>query len=264
MSTKKQHYIPRMLLKRFTTFHIPMRKPLIYQYDKEKGVERLVDIYDICRKNNLYEIKDKSGVISNEEINLIENGFSCLEYKWNKIIDKVEQGDDITQDDRCMLGVLLVLQLMRMPEIMKFTTKWLYDRSIDIEISLTQNEADRYMKLASFVWGNVKPETNWILNILLEKILVGKDVIIYHSDSNFILNGSCPVLCLKFFKTDVVNNCIWLLPIAKNYCIGLADEGTVLDRNIDKNLTQFINMHNFQNEGRFIYGSKSIINQIKE
>lgn len=264
MSTKKQHYIPRMLLKRFTTFHVPMRKPLIYQYDKEKKVERLVDVYDICRKNNLYEIKDESGIISNEEINLIEKGFSRLECRWNKIIDKIEQGKNITQDDRCMLGVLLVLQVMRMPEVMKFTTKWLYDRSIGIGISLTQNEADRYMKLASFVWGDVKPETNWILNILLENILVDKDVVIYHSNSNFILNGSRPVLCLNFFETDIVNNCIWLLPITKNYCIGLIDEGAALYKDIDENLTHFINTHNFQNDGHFIYGNESILNLIKE
>lgn len=263
MPTKKQHYIPRMLLKRFTIFHIHMRKPLIYQYDKETGIERLVDIYDICRKNNLYEIRDESGVISDTEINLIENGFSRLESVWDKIIDNVEQGRDITQKDRCMLGILLVLQLIRTPEIMKFTSDWLLDTSMNIEKPLTKNEADRCMKLASFVWGNVKPETNWILNILLEKFLVGKDVIIYHSNSDFILNGSRPVLCLKFFETSNIDNCTWLLPIAKNYCIGLGNEGTMLYRNIDKSFTQFINAHNFQNEGRFIYGSESIMNRIK-
>lgn len=262
--TKKQHYIPRMILKRFTTFHIPMRKPLIYQYDKEKGIERLVDIYDICRKNNLYEIKDETGVISDKEINLIENGFSRLESVWNDIIDKVEQEKDITDNDKCMLGVLLVLQLMRMPEIMKFMTEWLYDKSVDVGVPLTQNEADRYMKLASFVWGDVKLETNWILNILLEKILVGKDVVIYHSNSDFILNGSRPVLCLKFFKTDTVNNYIWLLPIAKNYCIGLTSIETVLHKDIDENLTHFINAQNLQSDGRFVYGSESILKRIKE
>lgn len=255
-----------MLLKRFTTFHIPMRKPLIYQYDKDKNIERLVDIYDICRKNNLYEIRDESGIISDEEINLIENGFSHLESAWNKIIDKIEQREDITQNDRCMLGVLLVLQLIRTPEIMKFTSEWLYNKSVDVGKPLTQNEVDKYMKLASFVWGNVKPETNWILNILLEKILAGKDVIIYHSNSDFILNGSRPVLCLKFIETDDIKNCIWLLPIAKNYCIRLADEDkkAILYRDIDKSFTHFININNFQNDGRFVYGSKSILNRIKK
>ena len=53
--TKKQHFVPRMILKHHTYFRIPMRKPIIYQYDKEKGICRTVDIYDICRKDNLYE-----------------------------------------------------------------------------------------------------------------------------------------------------------------------------------------------------------------
>ena len=262
MPTKKQHYIPRMLLKRFTIFHIPMKKPLIYQYDKEKRIERLVDIYDICRKNYLYEIRNESGIISHEEINLIENGFSHLESVWNRIIDKIEQEKNITQNDKCMLGILLVLQLMRMPEIMKFMSAWLYDKSAYVGKPITQNEADRYMKLASFVWGNVEPSTNWILNILLENILADKDIVIYHSNSNFILNGDRPVLCLNSFKTDDINNCIWLLPISKNYCIGLTNKGTTLYKDIDENLTNFINMHNFQNNGRYIYGSESILDQI--
>lgn len=262
MPTKKQHYIPRMLLKHFTTFRIPMRKPLIYQYDKDKNIERLVDIYDICRKNNLYEIKDETGRISDKEINLIEKGFSRLEFVWDKIIDKIEQGKDITQDDRCMLGVLLVLQLMRMPEIMKFMSEWLYDKSAHMGKTLTQNEADRYMKLASFVWGNVEPETSWILNILLENILVGKDVVIYHSNSDFILNGSRPVLCLRICETDDIQNCRWFLPITKNYCIGLVNKCSMLYMDIDKGLTNLINIYNFQNDGRLVYGSKSILNRI--
>lgn len=185
-----------MLLKRFTTFHVPMRKPLIYQYDKNKDIERLVDIYDICRKKNLYEIKNESGIISHKEINLIENGFSRLESVWNKIIDKIEQNKTINQNDRCRLGVLLVLQLIRVPEVMKFTSRWIYDTSMNIGKPVTQNEADRYMKLASFVWGDVEPESNWILNVLLNNILANKNIIIYRSEYDFILNGERPVLLI--------------------------------------------------------------------
>lgn len=262
MPTKKQHYIPRMLLKRFTVFRVPMRKPLIYQYDKEKEIERLVDIYDICRKNYLYEIKDEKGRISDKEVNLIENGFSRLEFTWNKIIDKIEQGKDINQDDRDMLGVLLVLQLVRTPEVMKLTSEWLYEKSVDIGKPLTQNEADRYMKLALFVWGDVKPEKNWMLNILLEKILFGRTIVIYHSNSDFILNGSRPVLWLKHLATNDVDKCTWYLPIAKNYCIGLVNKETALYKNIGVKKTRCINIQNFLNDGRFIYGSEPISNLI--
>lgn len=256
MPTKKQHYIPRMILKRFTTFRIPMRKPLIYQYDKENGIERLVDIRDICRKNNLYEIKDEAGKICDEEINLIENEFSRLEYMWNKIIDKIEQKKYITQDDSCMLGVLLVLQLMRMPEVMKFTSEWLYDKSASIGNPLTKNEADRYMKLASFVWGNISPKKNWMLNLMLEKMLTDKDIAIYHSDYSFILNGESPVICLRLYDMD---NGIFLLPIAENYCIGLVHKRCALHMNINKDLTHLINVNTFKNDGRFIYGNKFVL-----
>lgn len=262
MSTKKQHYIPRMLLKRFTVFRVPMRKPLIYQYDKEKGIERLVDIYDICRKNNLYEIKDAKGRISDKERNLIENGFSRLEFTWNKIIDKIEQGKDINQGERDKLVALLVLQLVRMPEVMKFTSNLLYEKSVDAGKPLTRNEADRYMKLALFVWGDVNYEENWMLNILFKKILFSKVVVIYHSNSNFILNGSRPVLWLKKSVTDDIDKCTWYLPIAKNYCIGLADKGAALYENIGVKETRCINIQNFWNDGRFIYGNEPILNLI--
>lgn len=257
MATKKQHYIPRMLLKRFTTFQIPMRKPMIYQYDKCKNIERLVDIYDVCHKKYLYEIRDESGIISDKELNLIENRFFCLESKWDRIICKIEQSQDVTQDDRCMLGVLLVLQLMRMPEFMSFASDWLYNTFINTGKPLSQNKADRYAKLASFVWGEVEPETNWMLNILFEKILDGKDVIICHSDTEFILNGDRPVLCLKLFEHSDIGKCQWYLPIAKNYCITLMDEGNPFYIDMDARVTGFINMHNFQNDSRFIYRSKS-------
>lgn len=262
MPTKKQHYIPRMLLKRFTVFRVPMRKPLIYQYDKEKGIERLVDIYDICRKNNLYEIKDEKGRISDKEVNLIENGFSRLESEWNKVIDKIEQEKDINQDDRNVLCALLVLQLVRVPEVMKLTSEWLHEKFADIGKPLTWNEADRYMKLALFVWGDVSPEKNWMLIILLEKILSDKAVVIYHSNSNFILNGSRPVLWLRKSVTDDIDKCTLCLPIAKNYCIGLADKGAVLRENIGAKETRGINIQNFLNDGRFIYGSEPISNLI--
>lgn len=91
MPTKKQHYIPRMLLKRFTTFRVPMRKSLIYQYDKKNNIERMIDVADACRKNNLYELRDEFGLIKDEERNSIEKWFSFMESIWNKILDKIDR-----------------------------------------------------------------------------------------------------------------------------------------------------------------------------
>ena len=262
MATKKQHYIPRMLLKHFTTFLSPMHKPLIYQYDKNKHIGQLVDISNICYSKYLYEIRDESGHISNKEINLIENGFSRLESMWDKIICKIEEGQCITQDDRCMLGVLLVLQVIRMPEVMEFISNWLYDTSANVRESLTRNKADRYMKLASFVWGQITPERNWILHILLKHFLDNKDIIIYHSNSEFILNGNRPVLCLKLFETDDSRYYHWYLPVTQEYCITLVEGGKLFDMDVDETWTNFLNLQNFQNNSRFIYGDKSILERL--
>lgn len=262
--TKKQHYIPRMLLKHFTTFYIPLKKPLIYQYDKIKCIERLVDINDICCKNYLYEIRDESGVISKNEINLIENAFSCFESAWNKIIDKIIIKENITQEDRCLLGVLLVSQLLRTPEVMKFTSDWLYDTAPYIYKQITRNEADKYMKLSSFIFDKFTPETNFILNILIQNILVNRDIVIFHSDYGFILNEQRPVLCLNLFEDCSIKDCLWLLPITKNHCVAAINGNAVSDVDINKNLTRFINLRNFQNDGRFVYGSKSFFEKIQK
>lgn len=250
-----------MLLKHFTTFYIPLKKPLIYQYDKIKCIERLVDINDICCKNYLYEIRDESGLIPEKEINLIEDSFSRFELVWNKIIDKIVKKENITQEERCLLGILLILQLLRTPEIMEFTSEWLYNTAPYIYKPITRNEADKYMKLSSFIFDKVT-ETNFILNMLIQNILVNRNIVIYHSDYGFILNEQRPVLYLSLFEDCSIKDCLWLLPITKNHCVAAINGNAVSDIDISKNFTRFINLRNFQNDGRFVYGSESFFEKI--
>ena len=71
-----------MILKRFMNTQVPLRKPIIYQYDKEKDVEiQIPKVADICIEKDLYEIRNDNGVISEEERNLIEKSFGRLESK---------------------------------------------------------------------------------------------------------------------------------------------------------------------------------------
>ena len=255
--TKKQHYIPRMILKHFVYFRIPMRKPLIYQYDKVSHTERLVDIYDVCRKNNLYELRDENNNIVEAERNLIEKGFSVLESYWDKAIRKVINKSDLDETDENWLCLLIVLQLLRTPEIMKFTSDWLYEVSDVIDKPLERYVADRYSKLATFVWGEVKPETNWILDMVLQFVLEDKFLVVYESDKPFILNGNRPVLCTHFCEES--NNCTWFLPIADNYCLVLVDNEMNRYVHINDAMVDYINSEIYANDGRYIYSSTSIV-----
>lgn len=253
--TKKQHYIPRMILKNFSFSNSNKneKKFFVYQLDKNKKIERIVSVLDICYEKNLYEIKDENGQIL--ERNLIEKGFSCLEESWNKIINKIIAKQRITEDDKNMLGLLLVMQIMRMPEFIDATSTWLYSAVKNTDNSLTKNEADKYTKLASFVWGEVKPETNWMLDIMLREILKDKSITIYHSNSKFILNGDSPV---SFLNLDVPNNLSqvqWILPLTEHHCLGLLDKGNPLYIDIDSNMTNFVNHQIFHSGGNWIYSS---------
>lgn len=260
MPTKKQHYIPRMLLKRFTTFRVPMRKSLIYQYDKEKNIERMIDVYDACRVNNLYELRNEFGLIKDEERNLIEKRFSFRESIWNKILCKVDQHQKIDQKDQDWLGLLIVLQLMRTPEYMQIATQWICDVSKDMGIFLTPNQADRYMKSASFDWSESSAERHWILNILVNKLVLAKHLVIYYSDETFILNSSRPVFALS--PADDINYCQLYLSVSKHYCLCLANgNSNKLYIKAPNWFVKMINEHYFFNDGRFIYSSESLINR---
>lgn len=263
--TKKQHYIPQMMLKRFMNTQVPIRKPIIYQYDKEKDIERQIPkVADICFEKNLYEIRNENDIISDEERNLIEDSFSRLESTWNVIIKKIEEKQDISKEERDMLALLLVLQLIRTPEVMKITKEWLNNACTEINKSLTQNEVDKYSKLASFVWETVKPETNWFLYKTLDVFLTNKNIIIFHTKNDFVVNSNRPVMLLINSKSENIQNCQLLLPIAKNYCIGLTNEKNILHEELNEEATKFINGHFFKNDGQYIYASKSIKNRIKD
>lgn len=263
--TKKQHYIPQMILKRFMNTRVPLRKPVIYQYDKEKDIEiQIPKVADICVEKELYEIRNDNGVISEEERNLIEKSFGRLESKWNMIINKIEQKQDISKEDRDMLALLLVLQLIRTPEVMKITKEWLNNACIEINKTLKQNEIDRCAKLASFVWGVIKPETNWFLYKILDIFLTNKNIIIFHTKNDFVVNSNRPVMLLKNSESENIQNCQLLLPITKNYCIGLTKEKNILYEELNEEATKFINVQFFKNDGRYIYASKSIKNRIED
>ena len=157
-----------------------------------------------------------------------------------------------------MLALLLVLQLIRTPEVMKITQEWLSNACTKINKTLTQDEIDRYSKLASFVWGSIDPKTNWILIELLEGFLAGKNLIIFHTNNDFILNGNRSVLLSVDFYKKEIQNCQLFLPITKNYCISLTNEKTSLHKEIGKDETNIINSAFFNNDGRYIYASSSI------
>lgn len=263
---KNQHYIPQMILRNHFNFQIPMKSPIIYQYDKKTGTERVTKTKEICKERNLYELKDEYGHISEEEQNVIENIFSCYERKWSNTIKKILRQEQLSDEDITCLYLLIALQLIRTPEFIDLISEWLQETSKNIGKPINKNVSDRYTKISAFIWNNENPKANWILYLVLKFVLSDKELVIYHSDTNFILNGNRPVLCINLFKNSDISIDYFLFPVSSHYCLGLInkDKAKSLYMDIPDGMTQFINTENFLNEGRFIYSCKSILEDVEK
>lgn len=117
MSTKRQHYIPRMILKNHSTNN------LIYQYDTIKKIQRRVNIKDICFVKNLYELKDNDGKIIEDTRNVVENHLAVNEQKWHSVIRKILNNEKLSRNDIDLMYLLMAMQILRTPEILDWTTK---------------------------------------------------------------------------------------------------------------------------------------------
>lgn len=246
--TKKQHFVPRMILKHHTYFRIPMREPIIYQYDKEKDICRAVDIYDICRKNNLYEFRNEDGSIKESARNAIENALSWYETQWDTIFNKILQHQKLEDEDSAFLYLLFAVQIIRLPDVPKVGVQLYKDFTEDIEHHFTDTDIENWVKYASLPIG-VIDDDQMILKGFIER-LEKKELTICDSEDVLVINGESPIaVYLDNFDCD--------FPVMSHLCLRLRDKRcgkgcSNLSRDDVKKLNSYIiNACN----GRFIYSS---------
>lgn len=247
--TKKQHFIPRMILKHYAYFQIPMRKPLIYQFDKRTNISRLVDIYDICYKKNIYEFHNADGTINESSRNFIETIFSDYELIWDRILNQAINHNTISDGDFHFLYTLFTFQILRLPNIQKSFVQSCQAYANHIGKTYSPVEIENWVKQISLPTRIIWNDDNILINTLLTK-LCNKDLSICYSDDVFVLNGDFPVIVYgKSFDCD--------FPVAPHVCLRLRDN---YYHNrciyISRNETRKINnwSTNILN-GRFIYSS---------
>lgn len=262
--TREQHIIPRMILKRFLApLRIPERTRFVYQYDKLKSIELKVEPKNICKVKNIYEFKDKQGNIIDR--NYIENAFGNLEDKWSKILDKVEEQGNLSEEELGLLYLLVAVQILRTEEILKFNTDYVKKNYGDkLEELMPNISFETYTKIISFVVDVDNPQIYWMIDGVL-KYLVKRAIFIYKSDYPFVLNTERPVFISK--PINETNMSLIVFPISSFFAIVLNEsKENCVYKNMSREWVQFINKHNFENEGRYVLCSESIYNleELKE
>ena len=133
--TKRQHYIPQVYLRGFSTNYqdarrdLPSSKCNIYCYDL-MGNNKIMDpvpIKSICYEKYLYEITDSDGGFLH--INHLEKFFSELERRFGCYRSKLERKVNIennykincflSTDEKLFWVTYISIQLLRIPQILK-------------------------------------------------------------------------------------------------------------------------------------------------
>lgn len=108
-TTKKQHFIPQMVLRNFCITSQDGSKKLL-QIDTLAKSRRLVIPKEICQRKNLYEYKNENNENVKEVINFIENCLSHYEREWNNIFNKIKKFEPLTPENCGLLYLFMIIQ----------------------------------------------------------------------------------------------------------------------------------------------------------
>ena len=123
--THREHYVPRMYLRRFC--EPPKKKgkqaQQIWAYDIQKKCYCSMAIDSVCFETDLYEIKDASGNIVHQ--NQIENRLAQFEYRFSTVLTAIVKRTKydknllthcfLNKEEKAMLIWWLYLQIARTP-----------------------------------------------------------------------------------------------------------------------------------------------------
>lgn len=261
MATKRQHYIPQMILRNYTIFRPPMARPMLFQYDLENRCERMVTTQDACVKNNLYELRGEDGRIIASTRNAIENCLSVFEGEWTGIIKKLERRADLTEKDLTFLYFLIPIQFLRTPSVLQEAAQWLQQIS---SVKISDQEAKRYARMASLICGEPDPNKSFLLNALTE-LCCEKQLTVFVADGtrgdSFILNGEYPVVALGL--PDDIKQAILCFPITPTMCLSFIHKSNnAFYQDVCSSFVTYLNQQSCSRCGRMLYSSASIADRL--
>ena len=269
-STKQQHYIPQMVLKRFyadgyALDRESMGRKYLWMYDKEKKIERKVyDVKQICKEKNLYELKYNDKILDGTT-NEIENFLSKLELEWSKIFNKIENNDseklNLSIDEIALIYYYFTIQMLRLPKMINAGTMFI---NTLIKNKLANNNidpkmAEAFVKFSALYPYNMNDKKNkdfhWMQEITFLKF-AQKDLTILHSNIPFLLNDEDSFVGKKLDNSQIDEI---LIPFSKNYALFLDGNSTKFNgiKNINKNCAHQINME-IAKKGKFLYSARAI------
>lgn len=259
-STKKQHFIPRVVLKQHICRSIPAPPNHIFQYNKDTGKEHLTGIDNICCAKYLYEIKESDGSINKKHLNKIEKHLSDIEGKLGKAIRNIRL-DSFSDTDLAVIRFYTALQIIRVPNILELAKK-LAKEMLDFD----EYTAENFAKATGLLPGVISRDESILFDGVLRKVC-SKHLKIFTTQISLCINESNPVLPIVAVLGEATSDdTSYFFPITHNICIGLLSTDTFEGKikiPIPDVYTRYLNSLAYIANGKNLYCSVSVKENMK-
>lgn len=260
-TTKKQHFIPQMVLRNFCITSQDGSKKLL-QIDTLAKSRRLVIPKEICQRKNLYEYKNENNENVKEVINFIENCLSHYEREWNNIFNKIKKFEPLTPENCGLLYLFMIIQWLRVPKNIDNIQNGLKLSYPDLK----DFQAINLVRSLIFPSNCSGFKNNDIFQYYIKAVCCFKNIHIYHSKEPLIINDSylsMPLICsIDSRQNYLVHG--WFATISPNTCIVISNRSDPeLYKELPNNFSNYINDYYKRTCERFIY-SQPYINCFKD
>ena len=203
--TKKQHYVPQVYLRGFSTDNKQIWSYTIDPLDNGK----YVPIESICRENYLYEVKDNDGNWLTP--NWIEKILSLLEGMFGENLRRLEKKAFLkenyrtkcflTKDEKSFWQLFVAIQMMRNPIVLREANAVIKELSKGM---LTDNQI-RAIAISQClpVFSELKPEDENVFNVFL-KPLLNMSMAIGVTENETLFTSDDPVYCYSSQRANML------------------------------------------------------------
>lgn len=251
MVTKKQHILPCSYLQWFSIDENLGRESKVSVYNiKGSLFQNNITINSTAYSTNFYDIEWSDSV---DKKRVEDFMWSSIEWWINKIINKIDKKEIITDDEVETLGIFIGFQALRWPNHKKTYNKlitWIEKEKLQAKFPDQETIEKSTQEYKKYSWKDIDPKIisnflshensdftlenqNWYLKFLgdsfkeIAEKICSKKWLIYNSPEWEVLTGDEPVSCIwrdgnnKLLEIWVYNWFIWF-PLSKNsylFCI---------------------------------------------
>lgn len=282
MSTpKRHHYLPEFYLKGFR------RDKVLFIYDRELNEYREQSPKDTAVKSHYYALEDDEGKKNLE----IESFLSKIEGDAKPIIDKLERGEDISEEEKESLSVFISFLMNRVPDFEESENKMLekiiekasnmmfqdeeraksimeqHERDTGKKMDVTPEELVNFHKNVPHkykIHRNVSLTTMLDVSLQIAHYFKQMDWLLFHTPdiSSFITTDNPFVLLAPtnhksgFYGTGIaMRGARKIVPLTQSMCLVMRDHGTsTVHKDIDREVVKETNLQIAYFSDRFVIG----------